>query len=77
MGTVDELLPGLVCPAIQMESSWQTPVQTLKLRDWPLARVEQVHPGDDGEIRAVTLRCRGRTFTRPTCKVIPLQDPTR
>ncbi len=53
MGTVDELLPGLVCPAIQMESSWQTPVhdvvfvkeETRKLRNWPLARMEQSTPG--------------------------------
>ena len=45
--------------------------ETLRLRDWPLAKIEEVHPGDDGEVRAVTIRCHGKTYTRPACKIIP------
>ena len=48
--------------------------ETLKTRDWPLARIEEVHPGDDGEVRAVTIRCHGRTYVRPTCRIIPFHS---
>jgi len=46
--------------------------ETLKNRDWPLGKVEAVHPGDDGAVRAATIRCQGRTYKRPTCKLVPL-----
>ncbi len=45
--------------------------ETLKTRDWPLAKVEKIHPGDDGEVRAITLRCHGRTYVQLTCKIVP------
>lgn len=36
---------------------------------WPLARVVQVHPGQDGLTRVVTLRTSTATFKRPITKV--------
>ncbi|KMQ81953.1 hypothetical protein RF55_24678 [Lasius niger] len=39
---------------------------------WPLARITQVHPGDDGEVRVVTVRTATTELTRPSVKIIPL-----
>ncbi|XP_018392385.1 PREDICTED: uncharacterized protein LOC108771565 [Cyphomyrmex costatus] len=39
---------------------------------WPLARVSQLHPGDDGLIRVVTLRTATSTLKRPITKVCVL-----
>ena len=46
--------------------------ESLKNRDWPLGKVESVHPGDDGTIRAATVRCHGKLYTRPTRRLVPL-----
>ena len=45
--------------------------ESLRICQWPLARVEDIYRGDDGEIRAARLRCRGKLYDRPTCKLIP------
>ncbi|KMQ83787.1 hypothetical protein RF55_19095 [Lasius niger] len=42
---------------------------------WPLARVVRVHPGDDGEVRVVTVRTATTELTRPAVKIVPL--PTK
>ena len=39
---------------------------------WPLARVEQCHPGQDGLTRVLTLRTATTTLKRPLVKVVPL-----
>ncbi|XP_039303527.1 uncharacterized protein LOC105196225 [Solenopsis invicta] len=39
---------------------------------WPLARIVQVHPGEDGLIRVVTVRTAASTFTRPIVKIVLL-----
>ncbi|KAL7291881.1 hypothetical protein TKK_0014437 [Trichogramma kaykai] len=39
---------------------------------WPLARVEQVHPGSDGLVRVATIKTASSTFTRPIVKLIKL-----
>ncbi len=46
--------------------------ETLRSRDWPVAVVETAHVGDDGHVRAVTLRCRGRKYARAVNRLIPL-----
>ncbi len=46
--------------------------ETLRSRDWPVAVVETAHAGDDGHVRAVTLRCRGKRYTRAIHRLIPL-----
>lgn len=39
---------------------------------WPLARVEQLHPGADGHTRVVTLRTATSRLTRPVSKLVLL-----
>ncbi|XP_059056144.1 uncharacterized protein LOC131850012 [Achroia grisella] len=43
---------------------------------WSLARIIDVHPGDDGLIRVVSLRCRNSVIKRPLIKICRLPiDP--
>ncbi len=42
----------------------------MKIRDWPIARVTKVHPGDDGVVRVADITCRGKTYRRPVVKLI-------
>uniref|UniRef100_A0ABD2W5W1 DUF5641 domain-containing protein n=1 Tax=Trichogramma kaykai TaxID=54128 RepID=A0ABD2W5W1_9HYME len=48
---------------------------------WPLARIEETHPGPDGQVRVVTLRTPTPTLTRPIAKIIRLpiktEDPSK
>lgn len=39
---------------------------------WVLARIVSVHPGNDGVIRAVTVRTGRGIYKRPIVKVCPL-----
>ena len=39
---------------------------------WLLARVENVHHGEDGHVRVVTYKSATGTYTRPIAKLIPL-----
>ncbi|XP_022079226.1 uncharacterized protein LOC110973069 [Acanthaster planci] len=43
---------------------------------WPLARIIEVLPGDDGRVRAVRVESGGRVYTRPVAKLIRLPDET-
>ncbi|CAB0040902.1 unnamed protein product [Trichogramma brassicae] len=43
---------------------------------WPLARIEETHPGPDGHVRVVTLRTPTTTLTRPIAKIIRLPIKT-
>ena len=47
---------------------------TLKspLRLWPIARVTEVYPGDDGQVRAAKIRCGSREYSRATNMLIPV-----
>ncbi len=45
---------------------------SLGYRHWPLARIKDVFPGDDGVVRVVELQCEGRILKRSTHLVIPL-----
>jgi len=46
--------------------------EILKSRDWPLAKIVAIHPGTDGVVRAVTLKCKGKTYTRASNRLVPL-----
>ncbi|CAB0038991.1 unnamed protein product [Trichogramma brassicae] len=74
-----------VLTQMQQRSKWLTARESLKpgdmvlLKDdlcppsaWPLARVDQVHPGSDGLVRVATIRTADSTFTRPIVKLIKL-----
>ncbi|CAL1680984.1 unnamed protein product [Lasius platythorax] len=39
---------------------------------WPLARITALHPGDDGEVRVVTMRTATTTLKRPVAKIVLL-----
>ncbi len=47
--------------------------ETLATRQWPVAVITEVFPGDDGQIRVVELRCKGKTYRRATERLIPLR----
>lgn len=39
---------------------------------WPLARIVEIHPGDDGLVRVVTVRTSSSEFKRPIVKLVLL-----
>nr|XP_012232072.1 PREDICTED: uncharacterized protein LOC105677797 [Linepithema humile] len=39
---------------------------------WPLARIIQLHPGDDGVVRVVTVRTSSSQYVRPLTKIVML-----
>ena len=41
---------------------------------WPLGRVVSTHPGQDGRVRAVTVRTRSGEFKRPITKLCLLEE---
>ena len=46
----------------------------LKRGKWPLGRITDTFPGDDGIVRVVQVRMRNNTYTRPVTKLIKLED---
>lgn len=44
---------------------------------WPLARIVEVHPGDDGLVRVVTVRTASSRFKRPITKLVLLPIESR
>lgn len=39
---------------------------------WPLARIIRVHPGDDGQVRVVTMRTVAGELRHSMVKIVPL-----
>jgi hypothetical protein len=39
---------------------------------WPLARITEIHPGDDGIVRVVTIRTATSELVRPLIKIVIL-----
>lgn len=39
---------------------------------WPLGRIVEVFPGKDGIVRAVSVKTKTGTYSRPVVKVCPL-----
>lgn len=39
---------------------------------WPVGKVMQVYPGDDGRVRTASVLVKGRTYTRPVVRLVPL-----
>ncbi len=44
--------------------------ETLRTRDWPIAKVIKTYPGDDRVVRVVDIICRGTTYRRPVVKLV-------
>lgn len=69
---------------LQQRVKWTSSTTSLKPGDlvlvhqqtpplsWPLARIIEVFPGADGEVRVVKLKTKDSTFLRPAVKVFPL-----
>ena len=66
---------------------WNTETRNLKVDDvviivdanaqrglWPLARVAEILPGDDGRVRVVKLVTRNGSLTRPASQVCLLEE---
>ena len=45
-----------------------------KPNEWPLGRVIQTHPGKDGVVRVVTIRCNNKEYVRPSNKLIVIDS---
>ncbi len=71
--------------SLQTRQKWTSPQHTFRTNDvvllkedslgyrhWPLARITNTFPGDDGVVRVVELLCGGKTVKRSTYLVIPL-----
>ena len=43
-------------------------------KNWPLARVTKVQPGDDGVVRVAEVRTKDGTYVRPVVKLLRLED---
>ncbi len=43
-------------------------------RNWPLAVVQEIFPGQDGLVRAVDIRTSKGVYRRPVHKLVPLLD---
>ncbi len=46
--------------------------ESLRYRDWPIARVMEVYMGDDNRVRAADLLSHGKIFRRSTHRLIPV-----
>ena len=70
---------------LQKFSKWNVPTRNFKVGDivcvreeslfptkWPLARIVQTHPGQDGKVRVVTVRTQAGIYKRPIVKIVPL-----
>lgn len=70
---------------LQTRNKWYRPQPTVKVgmicllknellppSRWAFARVIEIHPGEDGETRVVTLKTASSTFRRPVTKLIIL-----
>ncbi len=45
--------------------------ETLSHRQWPLAKVQEIFAGDDGQVRAAKVLCHGKNYVRSTTMLIP------
>ena len=70
---------------MQRFGKWTTPARNLKVGDvvcmrdehlaptkWPLARIVEVYPGKDGQVRVVTVPTSQGTYKRPVTKIVSL-----
>lgn len=40
--------------------------------EWPMGRIKEVFPGQDGKVRVVQVRVKGHDYTRPISRLCPL-----
>ena len=72
-------------PALNSRPKWTSANRDLKVDEvvlviqpdsprgrWPLGRVTEVYPGQDGHTRVAKVVCGAKTVARPITKLIPL-----
>ena len=72
-------------PALNSRPKWTSANRDLKVNEvvlviqpdsprghWPLGRVTEVYPGQDGHTRVAKVVCGAKTVVRPITKLIPL-----
>ncbi|XP_050301530.1 uncharacterized protein LOC126739765 [Anthonomus grandis grandis] len=72
---------------LQQRHKWSNPSTPIKLNalvliqsdlksplKWPLGRVIELHPGEDGQIRVATVKTSVGNFKRPVIKLCPLPE---
>lgn len=42
-------------------------------REWPLSRVIEAYPGDDGLVRVVKVKAKNKEYLRPVHRLCPLE----
>ena len=79
--------------SLQQRVKWSRPRESIAVGDfaivvdssllgyhgkWPLARVLETYPGDDGRVRVVKVRTASGEFTRPITKIVrlPVSEPS-
>ena len=73
-------------PTLQSRSKWQTNQTNIKpgtlviLKDdnlprgrWPLGRIVDVMPSEDGVVRVIRIKMAGGVYVRPVVKIFPLE----
>jgi len=74
-GPVAEIADDL--PSVCLSSHQMAPTsifikdEKLRYRDWSLARITKIYPGDDKHVRAVDLICHGKKYSCSTHMLIP------
>ncbi len=46
----------------------------LFVRNWPLARAVEIHPGNDGHVPVATVKSSEKIYHRAICKLVPLLE---
>lgn len=59
-------------PGLQVGQLCLVRSETMPPSRWPLARITELHRGDGGQVRVVTVRTVTSSLTRPVVKIIPL-----
>ena len=73
---------GAYLQSLQARHKWESASRNLQVGDvvllkdqslatphWPLAAVQRVFPGEDGLVRVVEIRCKGKLYRRPVTKL--------
>ncbi|XP_069366373.1 uncharacterized protein [Paralichthys olivaceus] len=76
-------------PTLQTRQKWKSDKDNLDLgqvvlivdpqyprASWPVGRITEVYPGQDGKVRSAKVRMQGREYVRPVARLIPLPGIT-
>ena len=74
-------------PSLTLRSKWRAQKERININDlvlikednikrgqWPLGRIVELHPGEDGVVRVVTVQTSKGTYKRPAVKILRLEN---